>query len=685
MYYSSFGLLALILHVIINWEILKKGRKNAQSLPELRYYQFLVSLILFFAADILWGFFYESRIVFLAYADTVLFFISMVLSVLLWTRFVVAYLDTKGRFSTFLRYAGWAIFTYEILNLIINFFYPIVFKFEADGEYIPGQARYITLGIQFHLFLATSIYTFYIAKRSEGKQKIHHRAVAFSGLMMTIFIILQDIYPLLPCYAIGCLLGTCFIHIFVEEDVKSERDRELYYARNNAQREHMAKEAVQRESRIYNQIADSLSEDYDVIYYFNIESGRYIEYSPSEMYESMHVPKNYEDFYKDARENARRFAHPDDRDFAEDQYYKEAMLRNLQGRKTYSFKYRIMVKGQSRYFRFSLIRAEDGQHLILCEKDIHDIITAETANMEKQKKHVTFGQIAESLASNYDVIYYVDSKDGSYVGYTSKNIYGQFEVNREGDDFFAESLKNLQGIIHPKDKSRVFEILDKDRLLSALEDRKQVDIEYRLMIDGKPQYTRMSVRKSSDSEHFIVVVENIDEEVRKEREHLKALNSEKELARRDELTGTRNKMAYTELENSVQNNIDNGVDYFPFALAVCDINDLKKTNDTDGHKAGDELIKAAASLLCDIFDHSPVFRIGGDEFAIFLRGNDYHNREGLIKKLKEKVLENLEGGSGPVIAAGMSAFEQGRDRSVSEIFERADNLMYEDKSALKNR
>ena len=193
------------------------------------------------------------------------------------------------------------------------------------------------------------------------------------------------------------------------------------------------------------------------------------------------------------------------------------------------------------------------------------------------------------------------------------------------------------------------------------------------------------MRKSSDSEHFIVVVENIDEEVRKEREHLKALNSEKELARRDELTGTKNKMAYTELENSVQNNIDNGVDYFPFALAVCDINDLKKTNDTDGHKAGDELIKAAASLLCDIFDHSPVFRIGGDEFAIFLRGNDYHNREGLIKKLKEKVLENLEGGSGPVIAAGMSAFEQGRDRSVSEIFERADNLMYEDKSALKNR
>ena len=76
-----------------------------------------------------------------------------------------------------------------------------------------------------------------------------------------------------------------------------------------------------------------------------------------------------------------------------------------------------------------------------------------------------------------------------------------------------------------------------------------------------------------------------------EKQHLKALNTEKELARRDELTGVKNKTAYKELEKSVQSNIDNGMDYLPFGLVVCDTNDLKRINDTKGHAAGDEYLK----------------------------------------------------------------------------------------------
>ena len=169
----------------------------------------------------------------------------------------------------------------------------------------------------------------------------------------------------------------------------------------------------------------------------------------------------------------------------------------------------------------------------------------------------------------------------------------------------------------------------------------------------------------------------------KEKEHLKALNTEKELARRDELTGIKNKTAYSELEQSVQNNIDSGVDYLPFAIAVCDVNNLKKINDTEGHKAGDEYIRSAAKMLCDIFTHSPVFRIGGDEFVIFLSGEDYNSREDLIIRLHEQIMTNVLNEKGPVIASGMSEFEPGRDHSVSEVFERADNKMYEDKRDLK--
>ena len=147
----------------------------------------------------------------------------------------------------------------------------------------------------------------------------------------------------------------------------------------------------------------------------------------------------------------------------------------------------------------------------------------------------------------------------------------------------------------------------------------------------------------------------------------------------------KNKTAYIELEKSVESNLENGMDYLPFALVVCDANDLKKINDTQGHAAGDEYLKDSAKLLCGIFTHSPVFRIGGDEFAVFLRGDDYTNRDELMGKLKKRVLGNKSAGFGPVIASGMAEYDKDKDVEFSDVFERADSRMYEDKQKLKGK
>ncbi len=129
--------------------------------------------------------------------------------------------------------------------------------------------------------------------------------------------------------------------------------------------------------------------------------------------------------------------------------------------------------------------------------------------------------------------------------------------------------------------------------------------------------------------------------------------------------------------------MDNGMDYLPFALVVCDTNNLKKINDSFGHVAGDEYIKQSAMLLCNAFVHSPVFRVGGDEFVVFLRGNDYSNREDLLKKLRAQVRKNLQAKSGPIVASGMAEYNPKTDTLVSEIFDRADKDMYINKHALK--
>ncbi|MCR5501917.1 MAG: diguanylate cyclase [Lachnospiraceae bacterium] len=686
MYYAAFGALSLILHLIINYDILKKKDKTA-SLSTVRYRQFLICISVYYISDVLWGFFEESRIIPLVYADTVLYFLTMAMSVVLWIRYVIAFIDREGTRSTALAYAGSGIFAFSVLSVVINFFYPVIFSFDAVNGYVPSRARYIIFVALFLLNLILSAYSAVVSMKVEGKDRVHYLIVSASGTVSAIFIVFQTLYPLLPFYAIGLLVSTSLIHVFVEEDEKLEVDRKLRTIEKQAESEQIRVKEAEKEREIYNHIANSLAEDYEAIYYINIETGRYREFSPSDEYLSMNVPKFCEDFYLETMDNVLMYVHPDDRNFALGLYDKEIMLKNLEGKNSYSYKYRVMVNGEPRYFRFVVMLADDGKHFVLCEKDINDEITSENMRKNYQNNHVTFGQIAESLASNYDVIYYVNISDTSYVSYTTRSIFGNLEMSREGEDFFADAGKNISLLIHPSDADRILDILNMDYLITTLENRKQFDVRYRIIVDNDVRYTRLSVRKTSDSGHLIIGVENIDDEVRKEKEHLIALNTEKELARRDELTGIKNKTAYSELEQSVQSNIENGMDYLPFALAICDINDLKKVNDTEGHKAGDEYIKAAASILCDIFGHSPVFRIGGDEFVVFLRGDDYNAREELILRLKNEVLTSIMSGDRkrPTIAVGMSKYRPGEDTSVSEIFERADNRMYENKRALKGQ
>jgi diguanylate cyclase (GGDEF)-like protein len=112
-----------------------------------------------------------------------------------------------------------------------------------------------------------------------------------------------------------------------------------------------------------------------------------------------------------------------------------------------------------------------------------------------------------------------------------------------------------------------------------------------------------------------------------------------------------------------------------------DVNDLKKINDTRGHQAGDQYLCEACAVICDTFKHSPVFRIGGDEFAVISQEYDYENIEELIQTINEHNAEARRTG-GVVVACGMSRFDN--DDCVAVVFDRADHNMYENKNALKS-
>ena len=115
---------------------------------------------------------------------------------------------------------------------------------------------------------------------------------------------------------------------------------------------------------------------------------------------------------------------------------------------------------------------------------------------------------------------------------------------------------------------------------------------------------------------------------------------------------------------------------------VCDVNGLKFINDTLGHQSGDEYICAACKLVCKTFAHSPVYRVGGDEFVAFLAGEDYEARAALLEKIDRQSETNI-GSKDVVVSAGLAEYVPGEDADVHAVFERADARMYARKKQLK--
>ena len=158
------------------------------------------------------------------------------------------------------------------------------------------------------------------------------------------------------------------------------------------------------------------------------------------------------------------------------------------------------------------------------------------------------------------------------------------------------------------------------------------------------------------------------------------------LANKDALTNVRNKNAYDAYEPELETRLKNGD--AKFAILMADINYLKRTNDTLGHGKGDLYLQNCTKTLCDIFTHSPVFRVGGDEFLVVLSGQDYENREALVKTAREifaGLSQNaaLEAWERCSAAIGMAEPSGALNESVQEVVRRADEDMYREKSKMK--
>ena len=294
-----------------------------------------------------------------------------------------------------------------------------------------------------------------------------------------------------------------------------------------------------------------------------------------------------------------------------------------------------------------------------------------------------FNQIAETLAAHYDSVFYVDAESGQYTELVPTQILAELRIPEEGQDFFSMSKANADKYVHPDDLDLVLLIHDKKTIVDTVTKAGSYSVSCRLLIDGNIKHIRHVDMLCEDRKHILFCMENIDDEVREKEAQQEKLRSAERKVRLDELTGSKNNNAFLELSKSLDNSIRTVDTNLRFGIIICDVNDLKHYNDTRGHVFGNEFLRRACRMICENFPHSQIYRVGGDEFAVYLDGEDYEIREELLENLRRESYANGRSRSGPVIATGMSIYEPASDAKFSDVVNRADLDMYKNKKLLK--
>ena len=167
--------------------------------------------------------------------------------------------------------------------------------------------------------------------------------------------------------------------------------------------------------------------------------------------------------------------------------------------------------------------------------------------------------------------------------------------------------------------------------------------------------------------------------------HIKQKNSSKLInealeiiANHDNLTRLQNRYALNQLVPEFFNT--------DISLAMGDINNFKKINDTYGHDTGDKVLKAFSDILLKYFGHSNVFRYGGDEFLVVIKTNDTDYLKSKLDEMNTEFSQMQIGEieSGLSCCFGCVSGHPEKPDDFSGLLIVADNLLYESKKKINH-
>ena len=284
-------------------------------------------------------------------------------------------------------------------------------------------------------------------------------------------------------------------------------------------------------------IAQALAADYFCIYYVNVEDDRFIEYSASEEYRAFGLPVSGDHFVEFSRKHFEQLIHPDDRERFLGTFTMDRIVAALDSQGFFTMTFRMLFHGVPTYVHLKVTRMieKEAKHVVIGISSVDEQMKAREAYERAHDASITYSRIAQVLAGDYFTIYVVDPDTDRFMEYSSADGYSQFGVEKEGEDFFAASRRNMERLIDPEDRDRFMRIFTKENVLTIIRRDGHFTTKYRLMINSVPVWVSMKAMllEDRDGRHLIIGTNKIDAQMKREEEYRRKMAAARTDAKND--------------------------------------------------------------------------------------------------------------------------------------------------------
>ena len=503
MYYSAIGLLAALVLLIVNWDVLRSSKVYVKPAWNV-YRKFLFAVLVYYVTDIIWGLLEYKKLSAALFADTTVYFLAMAVGILFWAEYTVAYLNEKTAFERFLVYTGRLLVGTVMGLAVVNVFKPVLFKVDSSAVYTALPARYVILACQILFLVVISLHamTSMFKRGFRSEENIRYRILASFGGIMALCLFVQLWFPYLPLYSIAYMLGTCLLHAFVANDEKEERRKEM-------------KEAA-KVAELKDRFFALLDNMPGMAFTKDAATGKYLACNQAfAEYAHKDTPDDVIGLTDAQIFDSETAAH-----FVKDDRVALSLT------KPYIFYEDVPdATGQPRQLQTTKLKYTDtkGRACVLgmCQ-DITDLVSIQKEQAMTKEAYesavntgLMYNHIAHTLARDYSEMFYVNTDSEEFTEYRKDLESGSLSEVRHGWHFFSDCKQELSESIFPDDKEEFLTAMNRKKLMKALSSKDTFVLTYRRLNGSEPVYVSMKVSRMENDDHFIIIVfMDVDAEMR---------------------------------------------------------------------------------------------------------------------------------------------------------------------------